>query len=101
VGGLELRLATAVQRGAERRRETLHAAVRALQAMSPLATLTRGYAVLTDAETAGALRTVTSITETHVGQALSARLHDGALEVRVTGITANHGLPELPVLDER
>jgi exodeoxyribonuclease VII large subunit len=101
VQGLEARLGAALQRGLERRREALHGAVRTLQAMSPLATLTRGYAVLTDRDTSGGLRAVTSIGQARTGQALTAHLQDGALEVRVEGIATEHGLPELPNLDPR
>jgi len=101
VQGLENRLGTALQRGLERRREALYGAVRTLQAMSPLATLTRGYAVLTERDTSAGLRAVTSIGQARTGQALTAHLQDGALEVRVEGIAPRHGLPELPNLDPR
>jgi exodeoxyribonuclease VII large subunit len=101
VEGLAGRLASAATRGTERRRESLYATVRALQAMSPLATLTRGYAVLTDPDTSAGLRAVTSIAGVRTGQALTAHLRDGALAVRVEGVDTAHGLPELPTLDER
>jgi exodeoxyribonuclease VII large subunit len=46
---LALRLHAAQARALERRRAELSATARALHAMSPLATLTRGYAIVTDA----------------------------------------------------
>jgi exodeoxyribonuclease VII large subunit len=101
VARLEVRIGAAAGRAVERRRETLHAAVRTLQAMSPLATLTRGYAVLTEAAADGSRRTVTSIAQARPGQALTAHLQDGALGVRVEAIDDDNGLPRLPALDDR
>jgi len=53
---------------------------RALNAVSPLATLQRGYAILIDVETG---RVVRSTQQTHSGTRLKARVADGELVVRV------------------
>ena len=98
---LEARLGAAAGRSVERRRDTLHATVRTLQTMSPLATLTRGYAVLTETAPEGSRRTVTSIAQARPGQALTAHLQDGALAVRVEAVDDDNGLPRLPALDDR
>jgi exodeoxyribonuclease VII large subunit len=101
VNGLGARLGSAATRQSERRREALHAAVRTLQAMSPLATLTRGYAVLTEPAADGGRRAITSIAAVRPGQALTAHVQDGAIGVRVETIATDNGLPRLPTLDDR
>jgi exodeoxyribonuclease VII large subunit len=64
-----------------RRQEHLQAAAHALESISPLATIARGYSILeTDA---GLLR---SVTEVQVGDALRARLTDGGLGLEVTAV---------------
>jgi exodeoxyribonuclease VII large subunit len=88
------RLAAAAGRRTTAARNALGAAVRTLEAVSPLATLARGYAVLTAADDPRAA--VTSIRQTRPGARLTARLHDGALEVDVLAISTDHGLPRLP-----
>jgi exodeoxyribonuclease VII large subunit len=101
VHGLGGRLVNAATRQSERRRDALHAAVRALQAMSPLATLTRGYAVLTESVTDGGRRAITSITNIRPGDSITAHVQDGAMGVRVETIDTDIGLPRLPALDDR
>lgn len=73
----------------------LSAAARTLQAVSPLATLGRGYAVLTRAA-GGVRQPVTSVAQTQPGERLTAHLHDGALDVRVDGVDDDNRLPRLP-----
>jgi len=53
---------------------------RALNAVSPLATLQRGYAILLEAESG---RIVRSTTQASHGSRLTARVHDGEFDVRV------------------
>ena len=53
---------------------------RALNAVSPLATLQRGYAILLEAESG---RIVRSTTQAIHGSRLTARVHDGEFDVRV------------------
>ncbi|HET7921191.1 MAG TPA: exodeoxyribonuclease VII large subunit [Gammaproteobacteria bacterium] len=55
-------------------------AARALHAVSPLATLSRGYAIVSSADG----DVVTSTAQLHENQALRVRLHSGSLGVRVT-----------------
>jgi len=71
------------------------AAARTLQAVSPLATLGRGYAVLTRSAD-GSRQPVTSVARTQAGETLTAHLHDGALDVRVEGMDDDNRLPRLP-----
>jgi len=77
------------------RRETLRQGARTLQAVSPLATLDRGYAVLTR-EAGSAGRAVTQVGQVTAGEALFAQLADGVLELEVTAIQAGSPLPRLP-----
>ncbi|MFW6094621.1 MAG: hypothetical protein ACODAC_11660, partial [Pseudomonadota bacterium] len=68
---------------------------RTLQAVSPLATLGRGYAVLT-AQRDDTRAPVISTADIGRGDALTAHLHDGALELRVEDVDADNRLPRLP-----
>ena len=52
--------------------------------MSPLATLDRGYAIVTDAATGKAL---TRASQVKAGEDVRARLAHGELLARITGIT--------------
>ncbi len=63
-------------------RDVLHLAelARTLHAVSPLATLDRGYAILLDPASG---RSVRSATQATIGQALRARLADGEIALRV------------------
>jgi exodeoxyribonuclease VII large subunit len=62
----------------ERRRLLLEGMAGRLHALSPLATLARGYAVLSDGEGA----TVTSVTGLDPGDVFTARVHDGRIHAR-------------------
>jgi exodeoxyribonuclease VII large subunit len=73
------RLRHAIERRLERDRLTLRQAARALHAVSPLATLERGYAILFDAEDK-VLRSAKDVAD---GARLRARLADGELPLRV------------------
>ena len=58
----------------------LRGLARSLEAVSPLATVARGYSILTRAND-GAL--VRSTTQVHDGDVLHARVDDGVVDVRV------------------
>ena len=88
-------LAQAGGRAVAERDVRLAATARTLQAVSPLATLGRGYAVLTRVED-GARVPLTSTAGVAAGDALTAHLRDGALDVRVEGVDGDHRLPKLP-----
>ena len=60
---------------------------RSLEAVSPLATVARGYSILTDEEG----RVLRSVAQTEVGMPLRARLADGRLQLRMEGIAAADG----------
>ena len=73
------RLRRAIELTLERRQTSLLHITRSLQAVSPLATLDRGYAILFDA--AGYV--LRSVAATKDGDHLTARLADGELHVKV------------------
>ena len=75
----ERRLRQSILRILERRRATLSQSGRALHAISPLATLERGYAILFGAD-GKVLRSVQGV---EPGNSLLARLADGELGLRV------------------
>jgi exodeoxyribonuclease VII large subunit len=79
---LEVRLRLAVQARLARLGAGLDAAVRALQAVSPLATLARGFAVVTR-ESDGALLSVAE--QVAIGETVQARLGSGSLRATVIG----------------
>jgi exodeoxyribonuclease VII large subunit len=57
----------------------LHGLARSLEAVSPLATVARGYAILQREDG----RVVRRVHDVHAGERLDARLADGVLRVRV------------------
>ena len=75
------RLRHAITRQLERDRHALQQAARTLHAISPLATLERGYAILFDGEG----RVVRAAREVSEGMNVRARLTDGELTLRVIG----------------
>ncbi|MBE0487898.1 MAG: exodeoxyribonuclease VII large subunit [Halomonas sp.] len=75
----QARLHAAMPRQLASHRQQLAAVVRELQAVSPLAVLGRGYAILQDARG----QVVRRATDTAPGQTLSARLGEGILDLRV------------------
>ena len=79
---LELRLRLGVQSRLARLSAQLDAAARALQSVSPLATLARGFAVLTR-ERDGVLLTAAS--KVALGETVQARLGSGSLRATVIG----------------
>jgi exodeoxyribonuclease VII large subunit len=89
-------LHAAAARIVERKGRHLAGAARTLQAVSPLATLGRGFAVLTAEPPDGTRRAVTSIRQASPGDSLTAHLHDGALELRVEATDPDNRLPKLP-----
>ena len=63
-------------------REKLHVAARTLNSVSPLATLERGYAIVSDTETGNIL---TSAETVATGTQIETRLATGSLLATVTG----------------
>jgi exodeoxyribonuclease VII large subunit len=79
--------------GLKARRLQLHSQVQTLHAVSPLATLGRGYSILLDERG----RAIRNAADTQPGQRLKARLGNGELDVRVED---NHVQPvTLSLLD--
>jgi exodeoxyribonuclease VII large subunit len=74
------RLHRAMALALERKQTSIRHAARALQAVSPLATLDRGYAILFDASG----RVLRSVGAADHGDRLTARLADGELQLQVT-----------------
>ncbi|MDD3448011.1 MAG: exodeoxyribonuclease VII large subunit [Gammaproteobacteria bacterium] len=79
-GGLALRLEHALANGLARRREQLAGLARGLHAVSPLATLERGYAIATHAGTGAVLR---DARQAPPGTIVETRLAHGRLRSRV------------------
>jgi len=80
VAVLEARLAPVLAARVQEARSRLSAAARALQAVSPLATLERGYAIVTLADSGRVLR---DAARAEPGQEIEARLARGRLRARV------------------
>ena len=76
------RLPRAMHAGLRERRQRLQSSAQTLQAVSPLATLARGYSILLD-ERGQALRNAAAAAP---GQRLRARLHEGELALRVEDV---------------
>lgn len=76
---LQRRLASAMQRQLEARQARLHSAARALNAVSPLAVLGRGYAIAQDEQG----QIVRRAQDTQPGQRLKLKLGEGRLNVEV------------------
>jgi exodeoxyribonuclease VII large subunit len=76
---LGARLRTAIVRTAERRALRLAELARTLNAVSPLATLDRGYAILLDRTTSHVVRSVSQVS---AESKLRARLADGEIDLR-------------------
>ena len=85
------RLAEAMRHRLERDRRRLESRTGLLQAVSPLATLQRGYAIALDADG----RTISSITATATGADIAVRLQDGTLDCTVTAATPAPGADPL------
>ncbi|TDK24979.1 exodeoxyribonuclease VII large subunit [Luteimonas aestuarii] len=81
LGLLRLRPQAAMARRLQRDALHLRGLARSLDAVSPLATIARGYAILQD----DSGRVVRSIDDANVGEHLEARLQDGTLAVRIEG----------------
>ncbi|WP_071870352.1 exodeoxyribonuclease VII large subunit [Atopomonas hussainii] len=76
---LSQRLPSAIERRLHKHAERLHVLAATLQAVSPLATLGRGYSILLDSQG----RAIQRASQTEPGQRLSARLGQGELSLRV------------------
>ncbi|MDV7213462.1 exodeoxyribonuclease VII large subunit, partial [Azotobacter beijerinckii] len=72
------------------RHQRLEAAAQTLQAVSPLATLGRGYAILLDEQG----RAIRAAAQTQPGQRLHARLAEGGLVLRVEAVSSSLPAPD-------
>lgn len=90
--GLERRLVSAGTAAPRRARLRLAGAAGALQALSPLGVLERGYAVVTDPSG----QAITRAAAVREGDAIALRLHRGRLHAQVTAVEA----PPEPEEDE-
>ena len=80
VDALAARLVAGLNRGLDRRRGRLAVAAAELSAVSPLATLARGFAIVRDAEG----RLIRSVAQARPGTPITIQLGDGAFEAQVT-----------------
>ena len=83
LGYLRLRSTTAISHVIERKSHTLTNLAHTLDTVSPLATLHRGYAIVTRNADKRILR---SVTQTHTGELIRARLAQGQLVCKVETI---------------
>lgn len=81
MAALQQRLETAGDNALQRATQRLRLSARALDSVSPLATLDRGYAIVTDAKSG---RVLTDASAVKPGTGISARLASGSLEATVT-----------------
>jgi len=84
------RLPRAMQTILRERHQRLEAAAQTLQAVSPLATLGRGYAILLDEQG----RAIRAAAQTQPGQRLHARLAEGGLVLRVEAVSSSLPPPD-------
>ena len=80
VGATRIALDRGIRRELQRQRQCVDALGRSLHAVSPLATLSRGYAILRERDGGTLIR---SIAHARPGQAVEAQLSDGTLPLRV------------------
>jgi exodeoxyribonuclease VII large subunit len=83
MSGLEQRLHNAGRNTVERLQQKLRLAARTLDSVSPLATLERGYSIVTDAKSS---RILTDATTVSAGTTIYARLAHGSIEATVTKV---------------
>ncbi len=81
----------------EQQRNRLAIAVRTLDAFSPLATLERGYAIVTDSK--GTV--ITNAQDVRAGQLIDARLTQGTIRARIERTTSPELDLRLPKADEK
>ncbi len=92
IGPLEVRLGAAMQRRLESNRTVLGRQAVRLDAMSPLAVLSRGYAIATTA----AGRAVRNATEVVLGDRVSVRVHQGSFVASVIEIVSDPNVQVSP-----
>ena len=88
LGELERRLRSAMHAGLGQRRRRLESGIRALGAVSPLATLERGYSILRRDRDG---RLITRAEDVATGDHIHARLAHGSLRCRVEETAADEG----------
>lgn len=88
LGTLRHRLATAARQQVQHNQGQLNVIARGLHAVSPLATLDRGYAIVTDNRTGRVLSDAATLKK---GSSISARLANGSVSATVTGIHPGNG----------
>ncbi|MFW2440429.1 MAG: exodeoxyribonuclease VII large subunit [Arenicellales bacterium] len=85
-GSLNKRLWAKIPELLQHRRSQLESKVSALQALSPLQTLARGFATL---QTPGEQKIVSSVNQVNVGEELQANLQDGYIHCKINRIHRN------------
>jgi exodeoxyribonuclease VII large subunit len=88
MNGLEQRLQVAGRNAVDRLQQKLRLAAATLNSVSPLATLDRGYSIVTDAESG---RILTEASTVKIGTTVRAQLARGSLEAKVTKAKDGNG----------
>jgi len=83
VSGLETRLNQAMQRQLQRKQARFERIVAAMDALSPLAVLGRGYAIAQRLRDGRVIQQAASVS---VGEDVAVRVHQGSLECRVVAV---------------
>lgn len=87
VAGLQSRSRRVLRHRLERASDDLGHSVARVRALSPLATLQRGYAVVTTSEG----HVLAGVGDASPGDRVAVRLHDGRLAVTVSAVDSDHG----------
>ena len=87
LSSLNHRLASSGRDHVQRRKNQLELVARGLHSVSPLATLDRGYAMVTDSQTG---QVVTDAGKLSTGDSISARLSIGSVDATITKVKRNN-----------
>jgi len=87
LNSLNHRLASSGRDHVQRRKNQLELVARGLHSVSPLATLDRGYAMVTDSQTG---QVVTDAGKLSTGDSISARLSIGSVDATITKVKRNN-----------
>jgi len=91
LNSLHHRLQSSGRNHVQQRQNQLELVARGLHSVSPLATLDRGYAMVTDSQTG---QVVTDAGKLAIGDSISARLSIGSVDATITNVNRNNELDD-------